>query len=83
MMAELRGRVGPAAAAMFSRFAPISQGLTAMRAVAIDGRTSFPLVGDGGILWTAGISATYVVIGIAAFGLGQRRALRRGSLGRY
>ncbi len=54
-----------------------------MRAVLIDGRTSFALGGDGGILWMAGISAAYLVVGIAAFGLGERRARRRGSLGRY
>jgi ABC-2 type transport system permease protein len=65
------------------RFAPISQGLVAMRAVLIDGRTSFALGGDGGILWMAGVSAAYLVVGIAAFGLGERRARRRGSLGRY
>jgi len=65
------------------RFAPISEGLVAMRSVLIDGRTSFALWGDGGMVWMVGVSAAYLIIGIAAFGLGERRARRRGSLGRY
>jgi len=73
----------PAWMAEIGRFAPISQGLVAMRSVLIDGRTSFALWGDGGMVWMVGISAAYLVIGIAAFGLGERRARRRGSLGRY
>jgi len=51
--------------------------------VMIHGQTSFPLGGDGGIVWMVGVSAVYVVTGIAAFGLGEARARRRGSLGRY
>jgi ABC-2 type transport system permease protein len=65
------------------RFAPISEALVAMRAVLIDSRTSFPIWGDGGILWMVAISGAYLLVGIAAFGLGERRARRRGSLGRY
>jgi ABC-2 type transport system permease protein len=65
------------------RFAPISQGVIALRAVLIDGHTSFPLLGDGGVVWMVGISAVYLVIGIAAFGLGEAHARRRASLGRY
>ena len=73
----------PAWMAEIGRFAPISQGLVAMRSVLIDGRTSFALWGDGGMVWMVGVSAAYLIIGIAAFGLGERRARRRGSLGRY
>ena len=73
----------PAWMAEIGRFAPISQGLVAMRSVLIDGRTSFALWGDGGMVWMVGISAAYLIIGIAAFSLGERRARRRGSLGRY
>jgi ABC-type polysaccharide/polyol phosphate export permease len=65
------------------RLAPISEGVVALRAVLIDGHQSFPLEGDGGILWMTGISAAYLVIGIAVFSLGERRARSRGSLGRY
>ena len=65
------------------RFTPISQGVVGPRAVMIDGQTSFPLDGDGGIVWMVAISAAYLVIGIAAFGLGEARARRWGSLGRY
>ena len=73
----------PAWMAEIGRFAPISQGLVAMRSVLIDGRTSFALLGDGGMVWMVGVSAAYLIIGIAAFSLGERRARRRGSLGRY
>jgi ABC-type polysaccharide/polyol phosphate export permease len=65
------------------RLAPISEGVVALRAVLIDGHQSFPLEGDGGTLWMTGISAAYLVIGIAVFSLGERRARSRGSLGRY
>jgi len=65
------------------RFTPISQGVVGLRAIMIHGQTSFPLGGDGGIVGMVGVSAVYVVIGIAAFGLGEARARRRGSLGRY
>lgn len=65
------------------RFAPISQGVVAMRAVLVDGRTSLPLWGDGGMFWMVGISAAYLTVGIVAFGLGEHRARRRGSLGRH
>ena len=73
----------PAWMAEIGRFAPISQGLVAMRSVLIDGRTSFALWGDGGMVWMVGVGAAYLIIGIAAFSLGERRARRRGSLGRY
>jgi ABC-2 type transport system permease protein len=69
--------------ANIGRFAPISQGLVAMRSGLIDGRTSVALWGDGGMVWMVGVSAAYLIIGIAAFSLGERRARRRGSLGRY
>jgi ABC-type uncharacterized transport system permease subunit len=65
------------------RFTPISQGVIGLRVVLIDGHTSFPLAGDGGLVWMAGISAAYLAIGIAAFGLGEAHARRRASLGRY
>src|SRR5262249_12879830 len=65
------------------RFAPISEGLVAMRSVLVDGGTAFSLWGGGGRGWMVGVSAAYLIIGIAAFGLGERRARRRGSLGRY
>ncbi len=65
------------------RFTPISQGVVGLRAVMIDGQTSSPLGRDGGIVWMVAIRAAYLVIGIAAFGLGEARARRRGSLGRY
>jgi hypothetical protein len=51
--------------------------------VLIDGRQSLPVGGDGGLLWMVAISAAYLVIGIAVFSLGERRARSRGSLGRY
>src|SRR5262249_4111565 len=73
----------PAWMAEIGRFAPISQGLVAMRSVLIDGRTSFALLGDGGMVWMVGVGAAYLIIGIAAFSLGEHRARRRGSLGRY
>ncbi len=69
--------------AAIGRFSPISQGVVALRAVLIGGHMSFPLGGDGGIVWMIGVSAAYLVVGIAAFGLGEAWARRRGSLGRY
>jgi len=73
----------PAWMAEIGRFAPISQGLVALRAVLIHGRQSFPLEGDGGLLWLVGISAAYLLVGIVAFSLGEAIARRQGSLGRY
>lgn len=73
----------PTWTAAIGRFAPISQGVVAMRAILVDGRGSIPTGGDGGLLWMFGVSAGYLVIGIVAFSLGERRARKRGSLGRY
>lgn len=69
--------------AAVGRFAPISEAVVALRAVLVDGRQSFPLTGDGGILWMVAISAAYLLLGIAVFSLGERRARDQGSLGRY
>ena len=69
--------------AAIGRFTPIGQGVVALRAVLVDGRADFPVGGDGGLLWLAGISAAYLLVGIAAFSLGEAIARRRGSLGRY
>lgn len=65
------------------RFAPIGEAVVALRAVLIDGRQSFPVAGDGGILLMVGIRAAHLLIGIAVFSLGGRRARNRGALGRY
>lgn len=73
----------PAWMASIGRFAPISQSVVALRAVLIDGHQSFPLTGDGGLVWMVGISAAYLVVGFGVFTLGERRARGRGSLGRY
>jgi ABC-2 type transport system permease protein len=73
----------PAWMADIGRFAPISEAIVGLRVVLIDGRQSLPVRGDGGLLWMVAISAAYLVIGIAVFSLGERRARSRGSLGRY
>jgi len=39
--------------------------------------------GDGGRVWLVATSAGYLAAGIAAFSLGESRAWRQGSLGRY
>ena len=63
-MSTLKTMVSPAS---------ISEGVVALRAVLIDGRQSFPVAG-GGILWMVGISAAYLLFGIAVFSLGERSA---------
>jgi ABC-2 type transport system permease protein len=73
----------PAWMAEIGRFAPISQGIVALRAALVDGRGSLPIGGDGGLLWLMGTGAAYLFIGIAAFSLGESIARRKGSLGRY
>jgi ABC-2 type transport system permease protein len=73
----------PAWMAEIGRFSPISQGIVALRAILVDGRESFPAGGDGSLLWMAGVGGAYLLIGIAAFSLGESRARRQGSLGRY
>ena len=73
----------PAWMAEIGRFAPISQGIVGLRSVLVGGKEAFPLGDDGGLLWMAGISAAYLVLGIAAFSLGETKARRQGSLGRY
>lgn len=65
------------------RLSPIGQGIVALRAVLVDGRSAFPLGGDGGLLWLAGIGLAYLLAGIIVFSLGEAAAKRRGSLARY
>ena len=43
---------------------------------------SFPLGGDGGIVWLVLINAGYLLVGTAAFGLGEHNARHQGSLHR-
>jgi ABC-2 type transport system permease protein len=69
--------------AEIGRFTPIGQGIVALRAVLIDGRQSFPIGGDGGLLWLVTTGVIYLVAGIVAFSLGESVARSRGSLGRY
>ncbi len=73
----------PAWMAETGRFTPIGQGIVGLRAVLIGGRASFPLGGDGGLLWMFGISFAYLLVGILVFSLGESIARRQGSLGRY
>jgi ABC-type uncharacterized transport system permease subunit len=73
----------PAWMAEVGRFAPISQQIIALRSLLVDGRSTIGILGDGGIVWMGTITAAYLTAGVAAFGLGERRARRLGSLGRY
>lgn len=73
----------PAWMAEIGRFTPIGQGIVGLRAVLLGGKASFPLAGDGGLLWMVGISFAYLLVGILVFGLGEAAAKRRGSLARY
>ncbi len=73
----------PAWMAEIGRFTPIGQGIVGLRAVVIGGSQSFPLGGDGGLLWMAGVSFAYLLVGILVFSLGESIARRQGSLGRY
>jgi ABC-type uncharacterized transport system permease subunit len=65
------------------RFSPIGQAVVALRAVLIDSQETFFVGGDGGLVWLVAISAGYLLAGIAVFSLGESRARRQGSLGRY
>jgi len=62
---------------------PIGHGVTALRAVLIEGRSDLPLAGDGGLVLLVAISTAYLAAGIITFTLGERLARRQGSLGRY
>lgn len=73
----------PAWMADIGSFTPISQGIVGMRALLVDGRESLPAAGDGGLVWLGAIAAGYLLIGIVVFSLGEAKARREGSLGRY
>jgi ABC-2 type transport system permease protein len=73
----------PAWMAAIGRLSPIGQGVVALRAVLIDGRSPYRIDGDGGLVCVAAIGAAYLVAGMVAFSLGESIARRQGSLGRY
>ncbi len=62
---------------------PLSHGIISLRAVLVDGRATFPLGGDGGLLWLVSTSAAYLLAGIALFKVADARARHQGSLCRY
>ena len=65
------------------RFTPISQGIVGLRSLLVQGRESLPAGGDGGLVWLVAIAGAYLLIGIGVFSLGEAKARREGSLGRY
>ena len=69
--------------AALARLFPITQSIAYLRAVLTDGRPVTTLWGDGGLAWAAVTALAWLLVGIAAFSLGQRTARRHGSLGRH
>lgn len=65
------------------RFTPISQGVAGLRALLVGGNASLPANGDGSLFWLSGIGAAWLLLGIVLFSIGEGRARRGGSLGRY
>ena len=65
------------------RVSPLGHGIISLRAVLVDGRATFPIEGDGGLLWLVATSAAYLLAGITLFRVADARARRQGSLGRY
>lgn len=65
------------------RFAPISQGIVALRSLLVGGRPSLTMEGDGGLVWLVAVAGGYLLLGIVVFSLGEAKARREGSLGQY
>ena len=66
-----------------SHFFPLTDGVGSLFRVMVDGRSVTDPWGVGGLVWLVVVSLAYLAAGIAAFGLGQRIAKQRGTLGRY
>lgn len=69
--------------ATIGHFFPLTDGVGSLyRTLFTDQPVTDPW-GVGGLVWLVTVSLAYLAVGIAAFGLGQRIAKRRGTLGRY
>ncbi|MQA04505.1 MAG: ABC transporter permease [Streptosporangiales bacterium] len=69
--------------ATIGHFFPLTDGVGSLyRTLFTDQPVTDPW-GQGGLVWLLTVSLTYLATGIAAFGLGERIAKHRGTLGRY
>ncbi|MPZ00538.1 MAG: ABC transporter permease [Actinophytocola sp.] len=69
--------------AAIGHFFPLTDGVGSLyRTLFTDQPVTDPW-GVGGLVWLIVVSLAYLAAGIAAFGLGERTAKRRGTLGRY
>ncbi|MPY80785.1 MAG: ABC transporter permease [Actinophytocola sp.] len=69
--------------ATVGHFFPLTDGVGSLyRTLFTDQSVTDPW-GQGGFVWLMTVSLGYLAAGIAAFGLGERIAKRRGTLGRY
>jgi ABC-2 type transport system permease protein len=66
-----------------SRVFPLTAGVGGLYQVLIAHHHAPAVWGMGGVVWLAVTGASYLAAGIAAFGLGERTAKRRGTLARY
>lgn len=64
-------------------FFPLTDGVGSLYRTLFTDQPMTDAWGQGGFVWLVVVSVAYLAAGIAAFGLGERVARRRGTLGRY
>lgn len=64
------------------RFFPVTNAIASLYGLMLGHRTIHAW-GSGGLVWVAVTAASYLIVGIAGFGLLERAAKARGSLARY